>query len=50
MVAYDMTKFLCECVKKYRECSGVEGDFPKVPTPNLIENIREHKARTPNLN
>ena len=47
-VTYDMTKFLSDCVSKYRERSGFEGDFPKVPTPNLIENTREHKARVPN--
>ena len=46
-VTYDMTKFLSDCVSKYHECSGFEGDFPKVPTPNLIENTREHKARVP---
>ena len=44
-----MTKFLSDCVNKYRECSGFEGDFPKVPTPNLVENTREHKARNPNF-
>ena len=48
-VTYDMTKFLSDCVNKYRECSGYEGDFPKVPTPNLVENTREHKARSPNI-
>ena len=48
-VTYDMTKFLSDCVSKYRECSGFEGDFPKVPTPNLVENTREHKARSPNF-
>ena len=48
-VTYDMTKFLSDCVSKYRECSGFEGDFPKVPTPNLVENTREHKARAPNI-
>ena len=26
-VTYDMTKFLSDCVSKYRECSGYEGDF-----------------------
>ena len=44
-----MTKFLSDCVNKYRECSGFEGDFPKVPTPNLVEITREHKARNPNF-
>ena len=48
-VTYDMTKFLSDCVSKYRDCAGYEGDFPKVPTPNLVENTREHKARSPNL-
>ena len=48
-VTYDMTKFLSDCVNKYRECSGFESDFPKVPTPNLAENAREHKARNPNI-
>ena len=48
-VTYGMTKFLSDCVKKYRECSGFEGDFPKVPTPNLVENTREYKARPPNM-
>ena len=48
-VTYDMTKFLSDCFSKYRECSGYEGDFPKVPTPNLVENTREHKARSPNF-
>ena len=48
-VTYDMTKFLRDCVSKYRECSVYEGDFPKVPTPHLVENTREHKARSPNF-
>ena len=28
-VTYDMTKFLSDCVSKYRECSGYEGDFQR---------------------
>ena len=47
-VTYDMTKLRSDCVNKYRECSGFETGFPKVPTPNLVENTCEYNARAPN--
>ena len=38
----DITKFLSDCVNKYRECSGFEGDFSKLHTPNLLEKSTQY--------